>query len=103
MDRSTTPAATCCLRPATRTMKNSARFELTIDRNLTRSRRGFRSSWASSSTRRKNARRLSSRLRYRAASRGTVGTLRRFGGPVGSATPPFRVLRSGVTLFRLGI
>ena len=28
MDRSTTPAATCCLRPATRTIKNSVRFEL---------------------------------------------------------------------------
>src|SRR4029453_13975320 len=100
MERSTTPAATCCLRPATRTMKNSARFELTIDRNFTRSRRGFWSSWASSSTRRKNARRLSSRLRYRTASRGTVGTVRCAGGPAVSAALPCRVVRS---LFRLGI
>jgi hypothetical protein len=32
-----------------------------------------------------------------------VGALPRFGGPVGPVIPPFRVLRSGVTLFRLGI
>ena len=43
------------LRPATRTMKNSSRFEPTMARNFKRSSSGLRSSIASSRTRRKNS------------------------------------------------
>ena len=60
--RSGRPTQIRCLRSATRTMKNSSRFELKIDRNLTRSRRGTVGSWASSSTRRLNSSHDSSRL-----------------------------------------
>src|ERR1700759_693614 len=41
----------CCFTPATRTSKNSSRFEATIQRNFKRSRSGPAGSWASSSTR----------------------------------------------------
>src|SRR5688500_13086643 len=44
-------------------MKNSSKFELKIDRNLTRSRSGFEASSASSNTRALNSSQLSSRLR----------------------------------------
>ena len=47
---------------ATRTMKNSSRFELKMARNFTRSSRGTLGSWASSSTRRLNSSQDSSRL-----------------------------------------
>src|SRR5208337_2887515 len=60
-ENSTTPASICCLRPATRTMKNSPMLALTIERNRKRSRRGLAGSCASSSTRRKNSRSPSSR------------------------------------------
>src|SRR5262245_3013238 len=56
------PAQMRCFRSATRTMKNSSRFELKMDRNLTRSRSGTVGSWASSSTRRLNSSHDSSRL-----------------------------------------
>src|SRR5262245_4948896 len=52
-------------RSATRTMKNSSRFELTMARNLTRSRRGTEGSSASSRTRWLNASHDSSRLTKR--------------------------------------
>ncbi len=39
---SATPPVSCCLRPATRTMKNSSRFEATIARNFSRSSSGSR-------------------------------------------------------------
>ena len=48
--------------PATRTMKNSSRFEAKIARNLTRSKSGLESSCASSSTRALNSSQLNSRL-----------------------------------------
>src|SRR3990172_5138627 len=60
--RSTTPAATCFFKPATRIMKNSSRLEPTMARNFTRSSSGLLSSWASSNTRRWNSSILSSRL-----------------------------------------
>ena len=47
---------------ATRTMKNSSRFELKMARNFTRSSRGTLGSCASSSTRRLNSSHDSSRL-----------------------------------------
>src|SRR5215510_8013477 len=47
---------------ATRTMKNSSRFELKMERNFTRSSRGTLGSWASSSTRRLNSSHDNSRL-----------------------------------------
>src|SRR5437762_6474940 len=47
---------------ATRTMKNSSRFELKMERNFTRSRRGTLGSCASSSTRRLNSSHDNSRL-----------------------------------------
>jgi len=49
--RSTTSLSICCLMPATRTSKNSSRFELTMQKNFTRSSSGFCRSSASSSTR----------------------------------------------------
>ena len=58
---STSPKA-CSRRPATRTMKNSSRFELKIARNFTRSSSGLFASSASSSTRALNSSQLSSRL-----------------------------------------
>src|SRR4030067_497189 len=60
--RSTTPAATCFFKPATRIMKNSSRLEPTMARDFTRSSSGLLSSWASSNTRRWNSSMLSSRL-----------------------------------------
>ena len=60
--QSRTPFSTCRFSPATRTMKNSSRLDPTMERNLTRSSRGTVSSSASSSTRRWNSRRLSSRF-----------------------------------------
>src|SRR5438552_915426 len=88
VDSSTTPASICCLRPATRTMKNSARMEPRMERNLARSRSGLRSSCASSSTRRKKDRTLSSRLKYWCASGGTGGCGAR--ARVGGDTSPVR-------------
>jgi len=61
--RSTTGLSTCCLSPATRTSKNSSRLELTMQKNLTRSRRGVEGSSASSSTRWLNSSQLSSRFK----------------------------------------
>jgi len=56
------PAAMRRLRPATRTMKNSSRFDEKIARNFARSSSGTRSSsMASSSTRLLKASQLSSR------------------------------------------
>ena len=49
--RSTASLSICCLSPATRTSKNSSRFELTMQKNFTRSSSGFSGSSASSSTR----------------------------------------------------
>src|SRR5215510_1420002 len=49
---------------ATRTMKDSSRFELKMARNFTRSSSGTLGSWASSSTRRLNSSHDSSRLTY---------------------------------------
>src|SRR5713226_1227208 len=57
---------------ATRTMKNSSRFELKMARNLTRSSRGTVGSWASSSTRRLNSSQDSSL--FTNASEGSSGT-----------------------------
>ena len=54
--------SSCCIMPATRISKNSSRFELTIERKRTRSRRGTESSSASSRTRRSKLSQLSSRL-----------------------------------------
>ena len=56
------PARIRRFRSATRTMKNSSRFELKMDRNFTRSRSGTVGSCASSSTRRLNSSQDSSRL-----------------------------------------
>ena len=56
------PAAFCCLRPATRIMKYSSRFELTIDRNFSRSDNGNCSHWPSWRTRSLNSSQLTSRL-----------------------------------------
>jgi len=60
--RSVTPAWTCFLKPATRTIKNSSKFEPRIARNFTLSNNGLDWSWASSRTRRWNSSRLNSRL-----------------------------------------
>src|ERR1700704_3550124 len=56
------PAAKRRLSAATRTMKNSSRFELKMARNFTRSSRGTLGSCASSSTRRLKSSHDSSRL-----------------------------------------
>ena len=61
----TRPARTCSRRPEMRTWKNSSRFEAKIERNWTRSRRGFRSSRASSRTRALNSIQESSRFSCR--------------------------------------
>ena len=68
------PSATACLRPATRTMKNSSRFDAAIAANLTRSSSGTVASAASSSTRSLKASHDSSRLMKRLA---VVGVRRR--------------------------
>ena len=62
------PASICCCRPATRTMKNSSRFEAQIAANFTRSSSGMSGSAASSSTRSLNASHDSSRLMKRPGS-----------------------------------
>src|SRR5207245_5543863 len=59
---SLTPPSSCCLRPATRTMKNSSRFEATMVKNFSRSNSGSCASQASSSTRRLKLSHDSSRL-----------------------------------------
>ena len=95
-----TPAAMRRLRPATRTMKNSSRFEAKIARNRTRSSSGSAGSSASSSTRVLKRSQDSSRSRNRSAGRseaaasyggsmsnGSDGTARRSVGP-SCAGPP---------------
>src|SRR6266404_3484961 len=78
--------STCCLMPATRISKNSSRFELKMERNLTRSSSGWVGSCASSRTRRLNSSQLSSRLMkffgspkrsraVRSSLTGTIGAL----------------------------
>ena len=62
------PSSTACCRPATRTMKNSSRFDAAIAANLTRSSSGMVGSAASSSTRSLNASHDSSRLMNRLLS-----------------------------------
>jgi len=62
------------LEPATRIMKNSSRFEATIDRNFRRSSRGTEGSRASSRTRLLNSSQDSSRL---TKSRAFAGRQRR--------------------------
>ncbi len=57
-----TPDASCCLMPATRTMKNSSRLAEAMERNRTRSYGGSVASWASPRMRRLKASALSSRL-----------------------------------------
>ena len=57
------PASIWSCRPATRTMKNSSRFEEVIAQNFTRSSSGLLSSSASSSTRELNSSHDSSRLK----------------------------------------
>ena len=59
---SATLPESCCFRPATRIMKNSSRFDATIDRNFSRSRSGTEGSRASSRTRLLNSSQDSSRL-----------------------------------------
>jgi hypothetical protein len=59
---SSSSPAICCFKPATRIMKNSSRFELTIERNFSRSSSGTLLSAASSSTRWLNSSHESSRL-----------------------------------------
>ena len=75
-------ASTCCLRPETRTMKNSSRFVLRMARNFTRSSSGVCSSRACSKTRHWKASSESSRLMYhsgavRSATGATVGAVGR--------------------------
>ncbi len=60
--RRASPSRIPRLSPATRTMKNSSRFELKMARNFTRSSSGTLGSCASSSTRRLNSSQDSSRL-----------------------------------------
>ena len=68
------PLAACPCRPATLTMKNSSKLELTIERNFTLSRRGFSGSCACSRTLFWNSNKLSSRLKYNSGdSRVRVG------------------------------
>ena len=59
------PAASCSMRPETRTSKNSSRFWLKMARNLARSSSGRRSSSARARTRALNSSHESSRLRKR--------------------------------------
>ena len=70
------PAAICCLRPATRTWKNSSRLLAKIARKRTRSSSGLRSSSASYRTRALKSSQDSSRLMYGTAA-GAVGRGRR--------------------------
>ena len=67
-ERTGTPAASWPMSPATRTMKNSSRFDEKIEQNFTRSSSGTESSAASSSTRALNSSQESSRLRSRSPS-----------------------------------
>ena len=67
-DSSKRPLSYCSMRPLTRTMKNSSRFDSKIARNLMRSSRGFSGLAASSKTRPLNESQLDSRFRYRSAA-----------------------------------
>ena len=64
-ERTPNPAVACPMRPATRTMKNSSRFEEKIDANRTRSSSGCAGSAARSSTRAFNSIHESSRFSSR--------------------------------------
>ncbi len=68
------PVAMRRLRPATRTMKNSSRFEAKIERKLTRSSRCRSGSSASSSTRALKCSQLSSRSRNLSSAKSPSGT-----------------------------
>src|SRR4029450_11243247 len=82
----------CCLMPATRISKNSSRFELNIERNLTRSISGWIGSCASSRTRRLNSSQLSSRLmKFR-------GSEKRFAGGTSFGTTSIAAEGSSATL-----
>src|SRR4051794_10736161 len=63
------PATIRRVRPATRTMKNSSRFDAKMARKRTRSSSGIDLSSASSSTRSLNSTQLCSRSRYRSSGR----------------------------------
>ncbi len=67
--RRRTPSARALIRPATRTRKNSSRFELTMARNLIRSISGTSSARPWRSTRSLNSSQLNSRLRYMSCDR----------------------------------
>ena len=69
---STTLPDSCCLRPATRTMKNSSRFDATMATNFRRSTSGTVGSRASSSTRSLNPSHDSSRLMNSFAAAGSL-------------------------------
>ncbi len=68
------PASIWSCRPATRTMKNSSRFEEAIAQNFTRSSSGVLGSSASSSTRELNCSHDSSRLKYSARSSRSIAS-----------------------------
>ncbi len=69
------PVAMRRLSPATRTMKNSSRFEVKMDRKFTRSSSGRSSSSASSSTRALKSNQLISRSRKRSAEKPPMGSV----------------------------
>src|SRR5215471_670138 len=71
---STTLPESCCLRPATRTMKNSSRFEATMEQNFSRSPSGTVGSRASSSTRSLKPSQDTSRLMNSFAAAGSLTT-----------------------------
>src|SRR6266480_4683446 len=73
------PLAACFCKPATRTIKNSSKLELTIETNFTLSSSGFSGSCASCKTLFGNSNKLSSRLMYNSGDASV-----RVCGPVGA-------------------
>ena len=83
-----TPAPTCCLSPPMRFMKNSSRFDPTIARNFSRSRRGVRESFASFSTLLLNSNQVNSRLRYKFDSERSAISFPSLASDLASASSP---------------
>src|SRR6516162_5928164 len=84
------PARNWPLRPATRTMKNSSRLLAEIERNRTRSSKGWASLADSSRTRRLNCSHDNSRLMNRSG----LAMSSKGGAAAAAAAPPFELIAS---------
>ena len=97
-DTDTTPSRAMPIRPATRTEKNSSRFDALIDRNRNRSSSGWRAFSASSTTRPLKSSHDSSRLMNLSGSLGPITTSVRRTSAASSGTARSRRERGGETV-----